>query len=59
MPNLDKRKEQEAMDGDFTNLAKAISAANGILGSLSNSTSVVKVFQTGAKRDKEVMHSSP
>ena len=50
-----KRKEQEAMDGDFTNLAKAISAANGILGSLSNSTRVVKVFQTGAKWDKEVM----
>ena len=50
-----KRKEQEAMDGDFVNLAKAISAANGILGNLSNSTRVVKVFQTGAKWDKEVM----
>jgi len=50
-----KRKEQEAMDGDFTNLAKAISAANGILGSLSNSTRVVKVYQTGAKWDQEVM----
>ena len=49
-----KLKEKEAMDGDFGNLAKAISAANGILGSFSNTTKVVKVYQTGAKWDKEV-----
>ena len=49
-----KLKEKEAFDGDFTNLAKAISAANGILKDLSNATKVVKVYQTGAKWDKEV-----
>tara|TARA_B100001248_G_scaffold104651_1_gene78019 strand:+ start:35 stop:1822 length:1788 start_codon:yes stop_codon:yes gene_type:complete len=49
-----RQKDIDAMDGDFSNYAKAISAANGFLGAMNTSSRVKKVYLTGKQWSKEV-----
>ena len=49
-----RQKDIDAFEGDFANYAKAISAANGFLGSLNPSSRVKKVYITGKQWSKEV-----
>ena len=49
-----RQKDLDAFDGDFANYAKAISAANGFLGSMNNTSRVKKVYLTGKKWSQEI-----
>ena len=49
-----RQKDIDAFVGDFQNYAKAISAANGFLGSMNSSSRVKKVYITGKQWSKEI-----
>ena len=49
-----RQKDLDAFDGDFQNYAKAISAANGFLAAMNNTSRVKKVYLTGKKWSQEI-----